>query len=84
MYHMLTRDDVLRIMDELVAKVRCYGFGAVLEDFEFMDALSRILTSKMEQSFQAAPQVGSVEEISDVTPAQPGPQVHPHVVDDGL
>lgn len=86
MYHLLTRDDVLRIMDELVAKVRCYGFGAVLEDFEFMDALSRILTSKMEQSFQPAPSVGvgTVEDIGYITPAQPGPQIPPHVVDDGL
>jgi hypothetical protein len=48
MYQSLTRDDVLRMMEDLVAKVRCYGFGAVVEDFEFMDSLSSVLGSKFE------------------------------------
>lgn len=48
MYPMLTKDDIRRIMDDLVAKVRCYGFGAVLEDFEFRDSLNSVLGCKME------------------------------------
>ncbi|KAI1917073.1 hypothetical protein LOZ53_002796 [Ophidiomyces ophidiicola] len=50
MYHLLTKDDVRRMMDDLLAKVRCYGFGAVLEDFEFRDALNGVLGSKLEFS----------------------------------
>lgn len=48
MYPSLSREDVLRMMEDLVAKVRCYGFGAVVEDFEFMDSLSSVLGTKFE------------------------------------
>ncbi|RDW74596.1 protein flbB [Aspergillus mulundensis] len=48
MYTRLTRDDVKLIMDTLENKVRCYGFGAVLEDFELMDCFSSVLGSKIE------------------------------------
>ncbi|KAL5338870.1 hypothetical protein BJX70DRAFT_388295 [Aspergillus crustosus] len=48
MYTKLTRDDVKLIMDTLENKVRCYGFGAVLEDFELMDCFSSVLGSKVE------------------------------------
>lgn len=48
MYPSLSREDVLRMMEDLVAKVRCYGFGAVVEDFEFMDSLSSVLAAKYE------------------------------------
>ncbi|OJJ57990.1 hypothetical protein ASPSYDRAFT_45964 [Aspergillus sydowii CBS 593.65] len=48
MYTRLTRDDVKLIMDTLENKVRCYGFGAVLEDFELMDCFSSVLGSKFE------------------------------------
>jgi hypothetical protein len=51
MYPLLTREDVMRMMDDLVAKIRCYGFGAVLEEFEFMDSLSRVLAGKMEADY---------------------------------
>lgn len=47
-YPYLTRADISHMMRDLVAKIRCYGFGAVLENFEFMDSLSSILSSKME------------------------------------
>ncbi|KAL4816569.1 hypothetical protein BDW67DRAFT_161868 [Aspergillus spinulosporus] len=50
MYTKLTRDDVKLIMDTLENKVRCYGFGAVLEDFELMDCFSSVLGSKVEGS----------------------------------
>ncbi|KAI0016459.1 hypothetical protein F4780DRAFT_682365 [Xylariomycetidae sp. FL0641] len=42
----LTRDDILNIMEELKGKVRCYGFGAVMEEFEVRDALNAVLSSK--------------------------------------
>ncbi|KAI9847173.1 MAG: hypothetical protein M1837_003036 [Sclerophora amabilis] len=42
-----TRDyDVLK--EDLKTKVRCYGFGAVLEDFEVRDALSSVFATKLE------------------------------------
>lgn len=51
MYSRLTRDDVKLIMDTLETKVRCYGFGAVLEDFELMDCFSSVMGSKIEGAF---------------------------------
>ncbi|EAS37017.1 uncharacterized protein CIMG_02371 [Coccidioides immitis RS] len=54
MYHLLTKDDIRRVMDDLVAKVRCYGFGAVLEEFEFRDSLNSVLGSKMEPAIMQA------------------------------
>ncbi|PGH13053.1 hypothetical protein AJ79_03890 [Helicocarpus griseus UAMH5409] len=48
MYPSLTREDVRHMMDDLNGKIRCYGFGAVMEDFEFMDSFSSVLASKME------------------------------------
>ncbi|KAM5434838.1 hypothetical protein McanMca71_007639 [Microsporum canis] len=50
-YPYLTREDVTNMMDDLAAKVRCYGFGAVLENFEVMDSLNSVLTSKMDYAF---------------------------------
>lgn len=47
-YPYLTGADIRHMMSDLVAKIRCYGFGAVLENFEFMDSLSSVLSSKME------------------------------------
>ncbi|EFR02247.1 hypothetical protein MGYG_05249 [Nannizzia gypsea CBS 118893] len=47
-YPYLTREDVAHMMSDLAAKVRCYGFGAVLENFEVMDSLNSVLTSKMD------------------------------------
>ncbi|KAK2850630.1 hypothetical protein FQN49_005479 [Arthroderma sp. PD_2] len=50
-YSYLTKEDVAHMMDDLAAKVRCYGFGAVLENFEFMDSLNSVLTNKMDSAF---------------------------------
>ena len=48
LYHTLTRDDVKIIMETLNTKIRCYGFGACIEDFELMDCLSQVLGSKVD------------------------------------
>ncbi|KAJ9615347.1 hypothetical protein H2200_001422 [Cladophialophora chaetospira] len=47
-YATLNRDDVLGMIDSIRSKVRCYGFGAVMEDFELRDALSTIFATKPE------------------------------------
>ncbi|KAK3336246.1 hypothetical protein B0T19DRAFT_396018 [Cercophora scortea] len=44
----LGMDDFVRLTEELSTKVRCYGFGAVMEDFEVRDALENILSTKPE------------------------------------
>ncbi|KAJ6014248.1 hypothetical protein N7540_008839 [Penicillium herquei] len=48
LYPTLGRDDVKIIIDTLNNKVRCYGFGAVVEDFELMDCLSSVLGTKVD------------------------------------
>ena len=52
LYRSLTRDDVKIIMDTLNNKVRCYGFGAVVEDFELADCLSNVFGTKVDPSSQ--------------------------------
>jgi hypothetical protein len=47
-YHSLTRDDIVNMIDAFKNKIRCYGFGAVMEDFELRDALSSIFATKFE------------------------------------
>ncbi|OAP63883.1 hypothetical protein AYL99_03110 [Fonsecaea erecta] len=47
-YASLTREDVLGMIESIRSKVRCYGFGAVMEDFELRDALSSIFATKPE------------------------------------
>ncbi|EXJ88517.1 hypothetical protein A1O1_05447 [Capronia coronata CBS 617.96] len=47
-YGTLTREDVLGMVEAIKSKVRCYGFGAVMEDFELRDALSGIFATKPE------------------------------------
>ncbi|KAF2869353.1 hypothetical protein BDV95DRAFT_97569 [Massariosphaeria phaeospora] len=42
----LTKEDIEGIKEELFPKVRCYGFGAVLEEFEVRDALMTVLAGK--------------------------------------
>ncbi|KAF9893368.1 hypothetical protein FE257_011800 [Aspergillus nanangensis] len=51
LYRTLTRDDVKIIMDTLNTKVRCYGFGAVVEDFELIDCFSSVLGGKVDLGF---------------------------------
>ncbi|KAJ5233073.1 hypothetical protein N7468_006029 [Penicillium chermesinum] len=48
LYPTLSRDDIKIVVDTLNTKVRCYGFGAVVEDFELMDCLSSVLGTKVE------------------------------------
>ncbi|KAJ4525979.1 hypothetical protein ABEF95_016646 [Exophiala dermatitidis] len=47
-YASLTREDVLGMIEAIKSKVRCYGFGAVMEDFELRDALSSVFATKPE------------------------------------
>ncbi|KAF2426525.1 hypothetical protein EJ08DRAFT_721730 [Tothia fuscella] len=42
----LNKEDFEGLRDELLAKIRCYGFGAVLEEFEVKDALYSVLAKK--------------------------------------
>ncbi|KAF2753219.1 hypothetical protein EJ05DRAFT_494977 [Pseudovirgaria hyperparasitica] len=42
----LNKADFVQVKEELLAKVHCYGFGAVLEEFEVLDALSNVLIGK--------------------------------------
>ncbi|KAK5127204.1 hypothetical protein LTR85_008566 [Meristemomyces frigidus] len=42
----LTEDDFKSVKDDLSTKVRCYGFGAVLEEFELHDALEAVFARK--------------------------------------
>jgi len=42
----MSKEDFGRIKDDLKPKVRCYGFGAVLEDFEIKDAIMGVLSQK--------------------------------------
>ncbi|GAB1311434.1 hypothetical protein MFIFM68171_01644 [Madurella fahalii] len=44
----LKAEDFARLTEELGSKVRCYGFGAVMEEFEVRDALESILSAKTE------------------------------------
>lgn len=48
LYPSLGREDIKIIIETLNTKVRCYGFGAVVEDFELMDCLSSVLGTKVE------------------------------------
>ncbi|KAF2681840.1 hypothetical protein K458DRAFT_420221 [Lentithecium fluviatile CBS 122367] len=42
----LTKEDLEAIKEDLLAKIRCYGFGAVLEEFEVKDALMAAFAGK--------------------------------------
>jgi len=44
----LTLQDFKTIQEDLSTKTRCYGFGAVLEEFELRDALSSVFATKLE------------------------------------
>ncbi|KAI1310385.1 hypothetical protein F5Y03DRAFT_38362 [Xylaria venustula] len=49
----LTRKDFEKITDDLKNKVRCYGFGAVMEDFEVRDSLNAVFSAKPEATLGA-------------------------------
>ena len=42
----LNEEDFAQMAEELGSKVRCYGFGAVMEEFEVRDALENIFSKK--------------------------------------
>ncbi|KAF3063876.1 BZIP-type transcription factor [Daldinia childiae] len=44
----LKSEDLVRLVDDLKGKVRCYGFGAVMEEFEVRDALNAVFSAKSE------------------------------------
>jgi len=46
----LRPEDFQKICQELGGKIRCYGFGAVLEEFEVRDALESLFYTKPELS----------------------------------
>ncbi|KUI66929.1 hypothetical protein VM1G_01900 [Cytospora mali] len=50
----LNERDFVKLTEELKSKVRCYGFGAVMEEFEVRDALEAILSTKPEPLGTAA------------------------------
>lgn len=54
LYHKLSRDDIKIIIDTLNTKVRCYGFGAVVEDFELKDCLSSVVGTKVDTGISRA------------------------------
>ena len=64
-YHSLTRDDVVNMIEAVKNKIRCYGFGAVMEDFELRDALSSMFAAKFEacQSGFADEYVAEVDDL---------------------
>lgn len=87
LYHSFTREDVAHILDDLMAKVRCYGFGAVLEEFEFEDSLSRLVASKTEvvsASVGGGGGGGGMVEPSPHEPPDRVPPLHPRVRDDAM
>ncbi|TAQ83595.1 hypothetical protein B7494_g8088 [Chlorociboria aeruginascens] len=46
-----TSQDFKKLCNELGGKVRCYGFGAVLEDFEVSDAINNVFSAKSDPDF---------------------------------
>ncbi|KAK3991228.1 AP-1-like transcription factor [Cladorrhinum sp. PSN332] len=48
----LKPQDFVRLTEELRGKVRCYGFGAVMEDFEVRDALENVFSTLPEMVLQ--------------------------------
>jgi hypothetical protein len=64
-YQLLTRNDILGMQESIKNKVRCYGFGAVMEDFELRDALSSIFATKPE-TYEAAFGSDDVAEVDDL------------------
>ena len=55
-YTSLTRNDVVGMIEAIRNKVRCYGFGAVMEDFELRDALSSTFATKPE-TYEGLPEI---------------------------
>lgn len=47
-YLLLTAEDIRSMIGAIQGRVRCYGFGAVMEDFELSDAVQAIFAAKYE------------------------------------
>ena len=58
-YSSLTRSDILGMIENIKNKVRCYGFGAVMDDFELRDALSSLFATKPE-TYEGLPEIGDM------------------------
>ncbi|KAH0552850.1 hypothetical protein GP486_006947 [Trichoglossum hirsutum] len=59
----LSSEDFESLKEELKGKIRCYGFGAVLEEFEVRDALTSVFATKQEaaslrQTYEVLEQFG--------------------------
>ncbi|RMZ85038.1 hypothetical protein DV738_g237, partial [Chaetothyriales sp. CBS 135597] len=64
-YHSLTEEDVRKMIEAIKGHVRCYGFGAVMEDFELRDALDVVFATKPE----------AYDSIGDDYPAETKPEL---------
>jgi hypothetical protein len=53
------------MIESIRGNVRCYGFGAVMEDFELRDALSSIFASKPE-TYETIGDEGYEVEVDDM------------------
>ncbi|KAM0451380.1 hypothetical protein ACHAPV_005364 [Trichoderma viride] len=47
-FNELAPGDLEKLSEELLRKIRCYGFGAVMEEFELRDALENIFSGRPE------------------------------------
>ncbi|KAL2030319.1 hypothetical protein VTO58DRAFT_107673 [Aureobasidium pullulans] len=57
----MTAQDFELVKADLAGKVRCYGFGAVLEEFEVRDALSNLFIAKENMSVGQVPMPQAIE-----------------------
>jgi hypothetical protein len=64
-YNTLTREDVEGMIESIKNKVRCYGFGAVMEDFELRDALSSIF-ARHPETYDMAFGSDDIAEVDDM------------------
>lgn len=55
----LSLNDFAKLTEELVGKVRCYGFGAVMEEFEVRDALENMMSTKPDSVSAGAYSMGT-------------------------
>ncbi|KAF4551396.1 Hypothetical protein D9617_13g098940 [Elsinoe fawcettii] len=44
--HQMTGQDFAMVQQDLFGKVRCYGFGAVVEEFEVHDAINKAFVAR--------------------------------------
>nr|OQO21670.1 hypothetical protein B0A51_10544 [Rachicladosporium sp. CCFEE 5018] len=56
--------DFAKLKEGLVAQTRCYGFGAVIEEFEVQDALSTLYAEKTGNVYQRP--AGAIERVPPV------------------